>query len=365
MYGKGKVDLLTTRTLKELNIDPSTLRPKSHVKVYVRCTRCGEELLRPFALLHQFHACPTHIVRADGLSLKWCNGCGAFLPYKAFGTNSCRYDKLASMCTDCMNQRPSARRNINKVERRTPIGWLKWAISRKRSECKKHGITFDIDFDYILTVYEEQEGKCFYAKIPLEFGTNGLRSASLERLDSTHGYVRGNVVLASKAMNHAKNRAPKDDFINFISQIMESFAIRVEMKRLHPDAIVPIRKRSTDAGYDVAAIHDATIKPHGVVNVDTGLAVSPPIGTYCTVEGRSSLWSRGIVPCRGIIDGTYEGPLMVALLNGSDSTYQVKKGDRIAQLVFHRIIHADFTAIEEFSPTYDGRGAAGFGSTGR
>jgi len=141
--------------------------------------------------------------------------------------------------------------------------------------------------------------------------------------------------------------------------------IRLECKLLHPDAVVPNKKRNTDAGYDVSAIADYTLPGYGTISVDTGIALSAPPGYYYTVDGRSSLWSKGILPFRGIIDATYTGPLIVGLFNMTSQPYQIHKGDRIAQLILSPIIHADIQTVEDFSPRYNQRGNNGFGSSGR
>jgi dUTP pyrophosphatase len=145
----------------------------------------------------------------------------------------------------------------------------------------------------------------------------------------------------------------------------DSLTIRLECKKLHPDAVIPTKKRSTDVGYDLSAISDYTLDPISVISIDTGLALSAPPGYYYTIEGRSSLWSKGIVPFRGIIDATYTGPLIVGLFNMSQVPHHFKKGDRIAQLILAPIIHAQIDVVSEFSPRYNHRGALGFGSSGR
>jgi len=369
MYGKGLVDIMTKRTKTELGIDHNTLGAGSHVKIYVRCRRCGEEFLREYRNLHQRHNCPTHITRSDGTKMKWCNGCSMFLTYKSFTTNNARYDGLSSLCKTCSNARPSAQRhnNTRAIERHTPEGWMKWALSQKKAECRKNGMDFDIDIDYLRDIYERQGGLCIYAKVKLEFGTTSLRSASLERLDSEIGYVRGNVVLASKAMNWAKNNASEADFLVFILDMLAGVSkyVRLEAKVTNPNGKLPFRKRTSDAGYDVASIERVTIAPHSVANVDTGIIISPPDGMYYSIEGRSSLWLKGIMPLRGIVDGTYQGELMVAIANNSDHSYTIEPGDRIAQLVLHEVVHADIVEVAEFSKHDGGRAVDGFGSSGR
>lgn len=367
---KSKVVPLRDKTFKEFNINIDELKFKSHKKIYVQCQRCNEIFLREYQHIHQLHACPTHVVRNDGTKLKWCNKCGQFLTYTLFGKNAARHDGLNSVCKVCANTMPAAKRKCvrMKKERLTVNGWLKWIIKSKRSECKKKGMPFDIDEDYLNSQYQQQNGRCVYSGILLEFWTNSQRSASLERIDSSRGYIRGNVVLASKIMNWAKNVTKVDDFIKILDEIsdfVKDRPVRLEFKKLHKDAILPMRSRTTDAGYDVSSIEDISIEPNKMVNVNTGLIICAPPGYYVTLDGRSSLWMKGIIPSRGIIDATFNGPLMVALTNGSDIPYFIKKGDRIAQILLHRVINVDFSEVNEFTPVENGRNNAGFGSSGR
>jgi len=141
-------------------------------------------------------------------------------------------------------------------------------------------------------------------------------------------------------------------------------AVVFECKKLIADSVIPFRSRPTDAGYDLSAACDYVIPAHSTVKIDSGLAISAPPGYYYTIDGRSSLWLRGIIPMRGIVDATYTGPVIVMMFNTSDSDYHVKKGDRIAQLIPHIIHHLDFIIVDEFSPEYNVRGTNGFGSTG-
>jgi dUTP pyrophosphatase len=268
-----------------------------------------------------------------------------------------------------MNTAPAQqRRNAKKSKyRQTCYGWILWSFRQKRAGCKKKGIPFDIDLNYLVNQYEVQDGLCYYSKIKLEFGKNSLYSASLERLNPNLGYTKGNVVLASKAMNWAKNNASTAEFIEFLLDLLRGLSpyVRLETKIIDKSAKLPFRKRTTDAGYDIASIEEVIIPPHGTKNINTGIIVSPPDGYYFTIEGRSSLAMHGVIPFRGTIDATYQGHLMVALTNVSDNSYTVKAGDRIAQIVLHPIINADFQLVEEFSPVDNGRATCGFGSTGQ
>ena len=140
---------------------------------------------------------------------------------------------------------------------------------------------------------------------------------------------------------------------------------RIEVIRRREGAVIPHRSRASDAGYDIHSLDDVTINPGDIVNIDPGLAVVAPCGYYITIEGRSSLYKVGVVPFRGIIDGGYTGTMMVTLMNVSTKPYSIAKNDRIAQMVLHRLISADFIEVAEVSPEYNIRAGLGFGSSGR
>jgi len=141
--------------------------------------------------------------------------------------------------------------------------------------------------------------------------------------------------------------------------------VKLETKLIDSEAKLPFRKRTTDAGWDLYSVEDAIIKPQTTKNVHTGICISAPEGYYYTIEGRSSMFMQGITPNRGIIDATYCGEVIVSLVNISDEEYKVVVGDRIAQIILHKCYDAEFFVVDEFSPNYNKRGTAGFGSSGK
>lgn len=142
-------------------------------------------------------------------------------------------------------------------------------------------------------------------------------------------------------------------------------SVRLECVLDDEFAIVPTRTRSTDAGYDLYSITDKVLEPSEVAEIKTGIRISAPDGWYYTIDGRSSMWSRGIITFRGIIDGGYTGTVQAHLMNASTTAYSIKRGDRIAQIIMHKINHMDLVPVDHFSPRYNYRGSNGFGSTGR
>jgi dUTP pyrophosphatase len=147
--------------------------------------------------------------------------------------------------------------------------------------------------------------------------------------------------------------------------IYEHVGIRLEFKRISEKGKIPFRKRPTDAGYDLYSIETVDLRPNSATLIRTGIAIACPPGYYYTIEGRSSLWTKGVFPNRGIIDSTFTDEVIVSMVNVSDKIFTVQDGDRIAQIILSKQYDANFVLVEKFSDAYNQRGTAGFGSSGR
>lgn len=142
--------------------------------------------------------------------------------------------------------------------------------------------------------------------------------------------------------------------------------VKAQCAILRPGAIPPLRKRPTDAGYDIISDIDACLGPRGNIDISTGIALAVERGFYYTVEGRSGLGTKfRVVPFAGTIDACYVGELFVMLTNNSDQPFSISRGDRIAQLLVKEQFDLDIEVVELFSDEYKSRGTAGFGSSGR
>ena len=148
--------------------------------------------------------------------------------------------------------------------------------------------------------------------------------------------------------------------------------MKVKVKRILPDAHLPTQSHAGDIGYDLYAAEDSCIYYGNVGKVRTGLQFAgydsfDDLPTYyAKVEGRSGLAAKGVYPVGGIIDPSYRGELKVMLMNhGIHPKFKIKKGDRIAQLVFYVTLTAPVLGFEEVDEIQDtSRGDRGFGSTG-
>jgi dUTP pyrophosphatase len=141
------------------------------------------------------------------------------------------------------------------------------------------------------------------------------------------------------------------------------FVLALKVKKLSPDAILPVRGTSRAAGYDLFATKSVIIAPHEKAPVSTDLAVQIPTGYYGRIAPRSGLAVKHFIDVgAGVIDEDYRGPVIVLLFNFSSDAFQVNKGDRIAQLLLEKIATPVVMEVGELDQTE--RGAGGFGSTG-
>jgi dUTP pyrophosphatase len=141
----------------------------------------------------------------------------------------------------------------------------------------------------------------------------------------------------------------------------------LRIARLHERARLPTRAHDGDAGLDLYALEDAVLGAGERASVATGIAVEIPPGQAGLVLPRSGLAARhgiSVVNAPGLIDAGYRGEVRVLLLNTDrEHAFHITAGARIAQLVIVRVEVARPLEVEVLGET--GRGAGGFGSSGR
>ncbi|KAG2498193.1 hypothetical protein HYH03_003947 [Edaphochlamys debaryana] len=135
------------------------------------------------------------------------------------------------------------------------------------------------------------------------------------------------------------------------------------VKKLSDKATLPKRGSAGAAGYDLSSAEDTVVPARGKAIVKTDIAIRVPKGTYGRVAPRSGLAVKNFIDTgAGVIDEDYRGNVGVVLFNHSDKDFEVKVGDRVAQLILERIVVPDVDEVEELDAT--DRGANGYGSTG-
>lgn len=148
--------------------------------------------------------------------------------------------------------------------------------------------------------------------------------------------------------------------------------------KLDEGAFPPERAHSTDAGLDLRAREDKVVPAGGSAVFDTGVSVELPLFTnydpFChdgydksptvgLITSKSGLYFKHGIISTGTVDYSYRGTIKVKLTNTGPDDYQVKRGDKISQLVIVPILTPELEITDELDETE--RGAGGFGSTGR
>ena len=155
--------------------------------------------------------------------------------------------------------------------------------------------------------------------------------------------------------------------------------IEIDFVKTHPNAQMPKSAHGEgDAGFDIYAVEDQTLEPGAVTIVRTGLQLAnncmfnrndeKDFEYYLDIRSRSGLSRKLVFPVTGTVDRSYRGEIGVVLANLGKEPYNIKQGDRIAQLVVQLIMangpenKVNFKQVDSISESC--RGAAGFGSTG-
>ncbi|MBA3989931.1 MAG: dUTP diphosphatase [Propionibacteriales bacterium] len=142
--------------------------------------------------------------------------------------------------------------------------------------------------------------------------------------------------------------------------------VEVLVRRIDSDVALPAYAHAGDAGADVVSTVDLTLGAGERAMVPTGISIALPDGFVALVHPRSGLAARcgvSIVNAPGTIDAGYRGEVKVLLINLDQvEPVQLRRGDRIAQIVVQRVERARFIEVDRLPGS--GRGAGGHGSTG-
>ena len=143
--------------------------------------------------------------------------------------------------------------------------------------------------------------------------------------------------------------------------------VKIGIAKLEPDAITPTQGSEQAAGWDLYALEETTVKKFQSSMIRTGIAVAIPHGWEGQIRCRSSLGKKGMIMPNGLgtIDSDYRGELMVlATWIGQGEEFLVRKGERVAQLLFAQVPTVKFIEMEYKELGITERGVGGFGSSG-
>ena len=131
------------------------------------------------------------------------------------------------------------------------------------------------------------------------------------------------------------------------------------------EEFLPVMGNPGDAGYDLRSAVDINIEVGHRALISTGVSIALPAGYVALVHPRSGLAAKhGVTVLNApvTVDAGYRGEIAVTLINHGHETFEVKRGDRIAQIIFQKFETVNFLSVAELPGSQ--RGSAGFGSTG-
>lgn len=138
----------------------------------------------------------------------------------------------------------------------------------------------------------------------------------------------------------------------------------LNIKKLHSDAKVPTYAHEGDAGFDLCAIENVTIKAGERALVRTGIAMEIPFGYVGLIWDKSGLsMNHGLKTLGGVVDAGYRGEVTAGIINLSTSDYVFTAGHKVAQMLIQKVERVEIKEVVELSDT--ARGDGGYGSTGK
>lgn len=162
-----------------------------------------------------------------------CNKCGEVKEAKHFKTHSGNRqfffddgdEQRIAVCYVCDSRQYAGSRSKylrSLRSSKTILNIVRCSIQNWKLKCKRRGWDFDVSLDYLVSLWNEQDGRCFYTgeELSLNRGKSQWNSASLDRMDSSRGYVKGNVVWTSRLVNSSKGQRNVDEFVGFCRKVV-------------------------------------------------------------------------------------------------------------------------------------------------
>lgn len=141
--------------------------------------------------------------------------------------------------------------------------------------------------------------------------------------------------------------------------------MRIKVK-LDPGATLPTRGYDTDAGWDLYAKEEFTVPAGGSAVHDTGVHMAIPRGYCGLIVSKSGLNVKKGLTCTGLVDSHYTGSIVAKIYNSDQGRHHLfRAGEKITQIVVLPIPEVELELVSELEEAEGGRGANGFGSTGK
>lgn len=305
-----------------------------------------------------------------------------------------RANKLASNHTKscgCWNDECRVRSGL--ASRRGTKNISKTYFTNVKRNARLRNFPVTITIEDAQALLEKQNFKCALTNRDIFRGPGKVRdtkrnTASLDRIDSTKGYIKGNIQWVHKDVNIMKQAFTEKYFYETCKEIYFNLSKppRVKFVKVSPEIKTPTQATSGSAGYDIYCPEDIEVRGNVhweedyftekgfrstkgytgniVTKIPTGLKVEIPEGYFIALYNRSSLGSKGLIIPNGlgVLDSDFRGEIQLMFINVSGKTIKLNKGDRIGQLVMQKYETLEFEEVSELSPT--NRNLGGLGSTG-
>jgi dUTP pyrophosphatase len=138
--------------------------------------------------------------------------------------------------------------------------------------------------------------------------------------------------------------------------------MELKVKRIHPEAKLPVYGHPGDAGLDIFSVVDRILGPGEVYAVPTGIQVAIPAGFVGLIWDKSGISLKGVHRLAGVVDAGYRGEVQIVMINLGREPFAIKNGMKIAQMLVQPV--AGMTVVESDTLDDTSRGQGGFGSTG-
>jgi dUTP pyrophosphatase len=156
---------------------------------------------------------------------------------------------------------------------------------------------------------------------------------------------------------------PPESWLVKTVDLKQEDKMKLKVKLLRPEARLPKRNHSDDAGLDLYSAEEILIPAGSGAKIRTGVAIKLPKRSFGQILDRSSMGAKGLKVHGGVIDCSYTGEILVVLWNHSKEDYLVSVEDKIAQLVVFPILFPEPELVLDLEPSV--RGDNGFGSSGK
>lgn len=218
----SKTITLSDQTFLEFGYYPENLPKFSLKQITVSCIGCGKVLKRSKREEYRNHQCSSII---NGL--KHCVGCKDRLPLSDFGPNKSTFDGLQRKCRICTKKYEKLNKkhlySLKLVNREKSLQlYLSARMASSKNRAKNKNMAFDLDLDYLMKLFEKQQGNCYYTGIPLVLKNKGCKSNSftIDRLDPIKGYIKGNIVFCTHCINSMKSTMNEGEFKIYLKEVL-------------------------------------------------------------------------------------------------------------------------------------------------